>query len=100
MTREEARQLLPVIQAWADGKTVQSRCSLEVEWYDTNNPTWNIECYYRIKPELLEKWMNVYDDGSYGIYETEAQAKEDAIGVLEETEVKIVRTVNLREVVP
>ena len=53
MTREEAKEMLPIIQAWADGKTV--------DWYDPDigwrasgftldfdkNPK-----YFRIKSEL------------------------------------------------
>ena len=49
MTREEAKELLPIIQAFADGKTIQV-------WY---NDTWQDEEYpsfvelnlFRIKPE-------------------------------------------------
>ena len=56
LTREEAKEMLPIIQAWADGKTV--------DWYDpeigwrlsgftmdfVNNPK-----YFRIKPESEPK---------------------------------------------
>ena len=50
MTREEAKQLLPVIQAFADGKNIQLLD--ECEWHDVyetdfyGNPD-----KYRIKPE-------------------------------------------------
>ena len=57
MTREKAKKMLPIIQAWADGKTV--------EWYDEDigwrasgftldfdkNPK-----YFRIKSELESKY--------------------------------------------
>ena len=57
MTREEAKEMLPIIQAWADGKTV--------DWYDEDigwrasgftldfdkNPK-----YFRIKSELESKY--------------------------------------------
>ena len=50
MTREEAKQLLPIIQAFADGKNIQLLD--ECEWHDVyetdfyGNPD-----KYRIKPE-------------------------------------------------
>lgn len=54
MTREEAKALLPIIQAYAKGKPVQSRCikgdtSL---WYDDEKPNFDDDdLEYRIKPE-------------------------------------------------
>ncbi len=51
MTREEARQLLPVIQALAEGKTIQFQRDSNV-WVDMDNPTFNMApSDYRIKPE-------------------------------------------------
>ena len=53
MTREEAKELLPIIQAFADGKTLQYRVNNENnEWKDINNPAFNdAPSEYRIKPE-------------------------------------------------
>lgn len=54
MTREKAKALLPIIQAYANGKPVQSRCikgdtSL---WYDDEKPNFDDDdLEYRIKPE-------------------------------------------------
>lgn len=53
MTREEAKVLLPIIQEYAEGKTMQSRCvkgdtSL---WYDDEDPSFDDDFEYRIKPE-------------------------------------------------
>lgn len=53
MTREEAKVLLPIIQAYAEGKAIESRCikgdtSL---WYDDEDPSFDDEFEYRIKPE-------------------------------------------------
>lgn len=53
MTREEAKVLLPVIQAFREGKTIQSRCikgdnSL---WYDDEDPSFDDDFEYRIKTE-------------------------------------------------
>ena len=53
MDRNQAKELLPVIQAYAEGKTIQSRCikgdtSL---WYDDEDPSFDEDFEYRIKPE-------------------------------------------------
>lgn len=53
MNRNQAKQLLPIIQAYAEGKPVQSRCikgdtSL---WYDDEDPSFDGDFEYRIKPE-------------------------------------------------
>lgn len=54
MTREEAKKLLPFIQAFSEGKTIQSRCITDEMplWWDDNNPTFKVDDFdYRIKPE-------------------------------------------------
>lgn len=51
MTREQAKELLPVIQAFAEGKTVQFKNSFE-DWIDCDNIMFNWPPKdYRIKPE-------------------------------------------------
>ena len=50
MTREEAKELLPIIQACAEGKNIQFLS--DGEWHDINQA--DFTCYpdkYRIKPE-------------------------------------------------
>ena len=54
MDREKAKALLPIIQAFSEGKTIQSRCITDEMplWWDDNNPTFKIDDFdYRIKPE-------------------------------------------------
>ena len=54
MTREEAKNLLPIIQEYSEGKTIQSRCFTEEMplWWDDDDPTFNVNDFdYRIKPE-------------------------------------------------
>ena len=52
MTREEAKELLPIIQAWAEGKSIQyqtdsgSWTDITKELYTGNHPS-----LYRVKPE-------------------------------------------------
>lgn len=50
MTREEAKQMLPIIQAYAEGKEIQFK--LEDKWINTKNPDLEFGVgTYRIKPE-------------------------------------------------
>ena len=62
MTREEAKAALPIIQAFAEGKTIQ--------WHDVDAGHWeDIEAtinektlrerphHYRIKPQPRELWL-------------------------------------------
>ena len=52
MTREEAKELLPIIQAFAEGKTIQYRHKGRSTWYDLDSGQFNCDMYYyRIKPE-------------------------------------------------
>ena len=51
MTRDEAKQFLPIIQGYAEGKTVQFLKS-DNTWRDMTAPNFNNPAnYYRIKPE-------------------------------------------------
>lgn len=49
MTREEAKLMLPVIQAYAEGKTIQVWANNT--WKDENYPLFGGLSQYRIKPE-------------------------------------------------
>ena len=54
MTRENAKALLPIIQAFAEGKTIQYYDSLIdiADWEDCENPNFeNLTYKFRIKPE-------------------------------------------------
>ena len=51
MTREEAKEILPIIQAFAEGKTIEYR-EYDGEWKVAHTPTWSSRLFYRIKPEL------------------------------------------------
>ena len=53
MTREEAKQLLPIIQAFAEGKAIESRCIKGDKslWYDDEDPSFDNDLEYRLKPE-------------------------------------------------
>lgn len=54
MTREEAKELLPIIQALAEGKTIQDKIEGVTDWVDTDeiNLEYNGQrLKHRIKPE-------------------------------------------------
>ena len=52
MTREEAKELLPIIQAFAEGKVIQCRSIISNEWRDFDEPAFNgLPDNYRIKPK-------------------------------------------------
>ncbi len=60
MTPQRAKELLPIIQAYAEGKEIQCRISTKHEWVPARNPGW-FDCYeYRIKPEKKKGWINIY----------------------------------------
>lgn len=65
MNRDEAKQLLPVIQAYSEGKAIQMR--IGNDWYAVENDCaiFGPPDRYRIKPEPIECWAVVYDDGSF-----------------------------------
>ena len=52
MTREEAKELLPIIKAFAEGKVIQCKNCITNEWRDFDEPAFNgLPDNYRIKPE-------------------------------------------------
>ena len=53
MTREEVKEMLPVLQAFAEGKTIESRCIKGDKslWYNDEDPSFDNDLEYRIKPE-------------------------------------------------
>ena len=78
MTREDAKKLLPIIEAYANGETVQIRKGDywgENEYYTfAGSPN-----SYRIKPKPREFWVNEYTKGvgDY-LYKSEVIAVNDA----------------------
>ena len=60
MNRERAKELLPIIQAFAEGKEIQSKWSSDTGWGDcdkliTDDGVGYVR-EYRIKPEPREFW--------------------------------------------
>ena len=51
ITRENAKELLPIMQAFAEGKVIEIFDDV-LGWVETENPTFNLSPeFYRIKPE-------------------------------------------------
>ena len=92
MNRDRARELLPIIQAIADGKTVQERCVGDNprDWHDWDcsipmfdNPKYE----YRIKPEPREWFLYFEPEWKPGdrVYTTDTMetAPTNAVRVME-----------------
>ena len=50
MTKDNAKDFLPLVQALAEGKTLQ--CKYIDGWRDVESPTFDENYQYRIKPEI------------------------------------------------
>lgn len=64
MNKDNARDYLPLVQALAEGKTIQVKIhNFEgnfLHWEDEDNPTWRVPAeHYRIKPEPKKGWYRV-----------------------------------------
>ncbi len=53
MNRNQAKELLPIIKAFSEGKVIESRCVKGDKslWYDDEEPSFDDDFEYRIKPE-------------------------------------------------
>ena len=99
MDRERAKELLPIIQAFAEGKTIQRNDRIMRDdslnkWYDTDDITGKGE--YRIKPEPRTWYFNIYPNrGKAGstqfVHITKESATKSADG-------DVIETVKVREV--
>lgn len=94
MTREEAKKLLPIIQAYVKGKTIQ--CLIDDKWTDVND---DVELYftdpyykYRIKPEPKyrpfrtqeECWEEMHKHPDFGWLKSKGTGSVGLIGTLYE----------------
>ena len=89
MTREQAKELLPIIQAWAQGKNIQFLS--DGEWHDINQA--DFTCYpdkYRIKPETKyrpfktqeECWNEMLKHQPFGWLKSKKDGRYRSIGEL------------------
>ena len=86
MNRERAKELLPIIQAFAEGKEIQVYNKIKGEWFDSSDiPSFSCGIDYRIKPEPKYVWLNIYGVGTSAFVftsrsEADTNAKEGRIG--------------------
>ena len=72
MTRTWYKENKHILDAWAEGKTIQWKCIEKEDWKDIKYPIWVEECKYRIKPEfkypiykkhkMLDVWVEWIDE--------------------------------------
>lgn len=60
MTRERAKELLPIIEAFAEGKEIEARAVDAIGWVNVSYPKWEDEYVWRVKPDIpdpKELWI-------------------------------------------
>ena len=102
MTREEAKELMPIIQAFVEGKTIEYR-ELGREWEEAHTPTWSSRLFYRIKPEpkyrpfkdMEECWQEMLKHQPFGWLKAKESKSVALIGnVYQDKEVLIIWALN------
>jgi hypothetical protein len=77
MDRNKAKELLPLIKAFSEGKTIQIRNNQGTHWVDVSNPDWTERAYwYRIKPVPREFWIVTTPSTIYYTFDDESSAGE------------------------
>ena len=80
MNRNRAKELLPIITAFANGEEIQCRNQNSSEsrmvFVENEFPRFEIEYYeFRIKPKPREFWINIYPSGvGFDCFDTEQKA--------------------------
>ena len=69
----DTKEKIAVMQAAVDGATIQRTCGNGI-WMTAWTQSWDWDSYeYRVKPEPLTLWVNVYPDRDYP-YRSEIEA--------------------------
>jgi hypothetical protein len=84
MNREQAKKLLPIIQAFADGAEIQYRRD-DGRWSDWSSPNFTPSLDVRIKPKPREKWFAV--DAEDYVINSIFNSEEEARGYVERSSV-------------
>ena len=68
MTREHAKELLPIITAFANGEEIQVETFNKAgTWGRVEDPNFQADpSAYRIAPKSRKVWVNEYDNGDLG----------------------------------
>lgn len=72
MTKEKAAELLPVMEAFAKGGAVQYRRTTSGGWRDCEDPCFDPNWQWQIKPAPREFWI-VWSGSTYKLKEMYAQ---------------------------
>ena len=77
----KTEEMIAVMQASGAGDAIEFREIRPVKpkdgWMLCDNPCWNwVDYEYRVKPEPLECWVNVYKDGSVTHHHTKESAEQ------------------------
>ena len=68
MNRENAKKLLPIIQAFSEGQTIQHK-DYSGDWINVDNPSFGFDAdNYRIKPQPVECWLIVISKDSHVVH--------------------------------
>ena len=97
MTREEAKELLPIIKAFAEGKPIQDKIEGVTDWVDTDEINFEYEgqkIKHRIKPEPKyrpfksqeECWNEMLKHHPFGWIKSKITKQIYCIGVVAEEE--------------
>ena len=78
MNKDNAKGYLPLVQALADGKVIQFRCTENHPWQDGKDVDFSLpRSYYRIKPEPRVLYVLLGHVGTrWGSSFNESEAKE------------------------
>ena len=83
MNAEQHRVAAAIHTACAEGKSVQYRPQGGARWFDVPGATVayvDTEYQWRVKPEPLEFWTNVYGGGDFGKWHRSAESARLAAG--------------------
>ncbi len=94
MTPQQAKELLPIIAAFSEGKEIQCEGMSCGKWVTPLEPNFSPELKWRIKPEPREFWVNEYASGVVRWYDTPNEADQNRRGAGD-----FLRTIHFREVI-
>ena len=90
MTREILKDLLPIMQAFVDGKRIEYSCDGE-DWIETETPTWDTDFVYRIKSQPKyrpfktqeECWQEMHKHPDFGWVKSKVKGYFHLIGLVQ-----------------
>ncbi len=96
MTPERTKELLPVMEHFANGGVVQTSSQIVPNpgWIDDYNPLWSVSQNYRKKPKPREIYLNFIGASIPLHYSTKGEALEDTYPGITERAVKFVEVLD------